>query len=73
MQKPLLFSPILLYHYGAMVHLSARCNTLRVGAGALTTDAVMRVMFLLLFYKVDGKLITGNCDGEYIETGIDLS
>lgn len=72
MQKPLLFSLILLYHYRTMVHLlSARCNTLGVGAGGLTTDTVMRVMFLLLFYKVYGKPITGNCDGEYIETGID--
>jgi len=62
MQKPLLLPPILLYHYGVMVHLSARCNTLGVGAGGLTTDAVMRVMFLLLFYNVVGRLITGNCD-----------
>jgi len=55
-----------------MVHLlSARCHTLGVGASGLTTDTVMRVMFLLLFYKVYGKLITGNCGGEYIETGID--
>jgi hypothetical protein len=55
-----------------MVHLlSACCNTLGVGADGLTTDTVMRVMFLFLFYKVYGKLITGNCDGECIETGID--
>jgi hypothetical protein len=55
-----------------MVHLlPARCHTLGVGAGGLTTDTVMRVMFPLLFYKVYGKLITGNCGGEYVETGID--
>ena len=74
LQKPLLFSPILLYHYRAMVHLlSAHYNTLGVGSGGLTTGTVMRVMFLLLLYKVYGKLIKGNCDGKYIETGTDSS
>lgn len=73
MQKLLLFSPILLYHYRAMVHLLSAGNTLGVGAGGLTTGTVMRVMFLLLFYKEYGKLITGNCNGEYIETGTDSS
>jgi hypothetical protein len=73
MQKPLLFSPILLYHYSVMVNSSARCNTVGVGPGGLTIGTVMRVVFLLLFFKVYGKLITGTCNGEHIETGMDSS
>ena len=74
MQKPLLFSLILLYHYRMMVHLlSACCNTLGVGVCGLTTGTVMRIMFLLVFYNECGKLVTGNCNGEYIETGTDSS
>jgi hypothetical protein len=47
-----------------MVHLLSARNTLGIGAGDLPRDTVMRVMFLLLFCKMYGKLNTGSCDGE---------